>query len=101
MSVQFRPFFLSSYRFNVVSCNLCARVKVKGHRELKKTLPLENWSSQFNLKQNNLSQAVIAAVVEVVLQTWNEESEEFNYCNNYWVFIQQRRGIPKITWSGM
>ena len=26
---------LSSYRVNVVSCNLCARSKVKGHREVK------------------------------------------------------------------
>ena len=28
-------FLLSSYRVNVVSCNLCARAKVKGRRELK------------------------------------------------------------------
>ena len=28
-------FFLSSYRVNVTSCNLCARAKVKGHIELK------------------------------------------------------------------
>ena len=30
-----RPFFLSSYRVNVTSCNLCARAKVPGHRELQ------------------------------------------------------------------
>ena len=28
-------FFLSSYRVNVTSCNLCARAKVKGHIQLK------------------------------------------------------------------
>ena len=46
---EFRPMhFLLSYRVNVISCNLCARAKVKGHRELKieKTLPSENWSSR-------------------------------------------------------
>ena len=30
-----KAFFLSSYRVNIVSCNLCARAKVKGHKELK------------------------------------------------------------------
>ena len=29
-------FFLSSYRINVTSCNLCASAKVKGHIEVKK-----------------------------------------------------------------
>ena len=28
-------FLLSSYRVNVTSCNLCAKAKVPGHRELK------------------------------------------------------------------
>ena len=27
--------FLSSYRVNIASCNLCARAKVPGHRQLK------------------------------------------------------------------
>ena len=30
-----RAFFVSRYRVNVISCNLCARAKVKGHREVK------------------------------------------------------------------
>ena len=34
ISVQFGPFLLS-YRVNIASCNLCARAKVKGHRDLK------------------------------------------------------------------
>ena len=34
MLVQFGH-FLSSYHVNVTSCNLCARAKVPGHRELK------------------------------------------------------------------
>ena len=35
MSVRFGHFFLSSYRVNVTSCNLCARAKVLDHRKLK------------------------------------------------------------------
>ena len=34
ISVRFGP-FLSSYRVNIASCNLCARAKVKGHIKLK------------------------------------------------------------------
>ena len=30
-----QAFLLSSYRVNVISCNLCARAKVKGHGEVK------------------------------------------------------------------
>ena len=37
--VQFEHFFLSSYRVNVASCNLCGRGKVKGHRAENRTEP--------------------------------------------------------------
>ena len=35
LSDSIRLLFLSSYRDNVTSCNLCAKAKVKGHIELK------------------------------------------------------------------